>query len=265
MPTPERASHFQRIDRDVRLSDRVADQLLDTIVASGLRPGDRLPTERDLAGQFAVSRTVVREAVRSLAGKGIIEARSGRGLTVAAVDAAAVKQSMSLYLHGSSSIDYPRVHEVRAMLEVQIASLAAQRATDEEIQELTRVCDRMEAVLEDAEAASREDLEFHRILAVSTHNELFDLLLNAVGAPLVEIRRETFMIPGRAVVALAAHRDILSQVANRDAAGARGQMRAHLQDVERTWERLATDGDQQRPRTSPGSSAPGPGHRGRLA
>jgi GntR family transcriptional repressor for pyruvate dehydrogenase complex len=234
---------FERLDRGERLSDRVANRLLDAIVSRGLRPGDRLPSERDLAEQFSVSRTVVREAVRSLAGKGIIDARPGRGLTVAAVDAAAVTQSMSLFLHGSSSIDYRKVHEVRAMLEVQIAGLAAQRATDEEIQRLEEVCDQMATVLEDTEAASREDVAFHRILAGSTHNELYDLLLDAVAAPLLQIRRETFMLPGRAAVALAAHRDILRHVAAGNATGARGQMRSHLADVDRVWGLLAvTDG-----------------------
>lgn len=240
--SPGVAPRFDPLSRDVRLSDRVANQLLDSIVSGGLRPGDRLPSERDLAQQFAVSRTVVREAVRSLAGKGIIEARSGRGLTVAAVDASAVGQSMSLYLHGSSSIDYPKVHEIRAMLEVQIAGLAAERASNVEIEQLTGICDRMETVLEDAGEASREDLEFHRILALSTHNELFDMLLSAVGGPLLEIRRETFALEGRPAVALASHREILAQVAARDVAGARGAMRRHLQDVEEVWERLMAVG-----------------------
>jgi len=234
-----RGPRFERLDRDERLSDRVANRLLDAIVSRGLRPGDPLPSERELAEQFSVSRTVVREAVRSLAGKGIIEARPGRGLTVAAVDAAAVTQSMSLFLHGSSSIDYRKVHEVRAMLEVHIAGLAAQRATDEEIRRLEEICNRMATVLEDTEAASRDDIAFHRILAESTHNELYDLLLDAVAAPLMEIRRETFMLPGRIAVALAAHRDILRHVAARDATGSRGRMRAHLEDVEQVWEQLA--------------------------
>lgn len=232
---------FDQLSRKERLSDRVANRLLESIVARGLLPGDRLPTERDLAEQFAVSRTVVREAVRSLAGKGIIEARPGRGLTVAAVDAAAVRQSLRLYIHGSSSIDYRRMHEVRATLEVQVAGLAAERATAAEIGQLGEICDRMEAVLHENEAASQADVDFHRVLAASTHNELFEVLLDAASGPLMEIRRETFTLHGRAAVALAAHREILGRVAARDSSGARRQMRAHLKDVERVWERLVTE------------------------
>jgi GntR family transcriptional repressor for pyruvate dehydrogenase complex len=110
--------------------------------------------------------------------------------------------------------------------------------TDGEIEQLRDVCDRMEVVLDDNEAASRYDLEFHRMLAAITHNELYELLLDAVAAPLLKIRRETFTLPGRAGVALDAHRLILDCVTARDAAAARREMRAHLRDVEQTWERF---------------------------
>jgi GntR family transcriptional repressor for pyruvate dehydrogenase complex len=236
---------FDELDRGERLSDRVANRLLETIVSRGLGPGDRLPSERLLAKQFGVSRTVIREAVRLLTGKGIIAARPGHGLAVTAVEASAVSQSLSLFVHGNDSIDYPKVHEVRAMLEVQVVALAARRATDGEIEQLRQVCDRMEVVLEDNEAASRNDLEFHRMLAAATHNELYEVLLDAVAAPLMEIRRETFTLPGRAGVALAAHREILGCVAAGDVSAARRQMRAHLRDVERTWERMVTKGDRR--------------------
>lgn len=230
---------FDKLDRHKRLSDGVASRLLETIVSRRLRPGDRLPTERELAEQFEVSRTVVREAVRSLAGKGVIEARPGRGLTVAAVEAAVVRQSISLYLHGSSSIDYRKVHEVRAILEVHVAGLAARRATSDELDRLTVVCDSMQAVIQDTEAASREDLKFHRVLAESTHNELFVLLLDAIGDSLMEIRLETFRLHGRAEVALTAHREILRFVTDRDVTRARREMKLHLEDVEHLWELLA--------------------------
>ena len=245
LPEAGSASHFgfDELDRGERLSDRVANHLLETIVSRGLGPGDRLPSERLLAEQFAVSRTVIREAVRLLTGKGIIAARPGHGLTVTAVEASAVSQSLSLFVHGNDSVDYRKVHEVRAMLEVHVAGLAARRVTEGEVEKLGEVCDRMEVVLKDVEVASRYDLEFHRMLAVATHNELYELLLNAVAAPLMKVRRATFALPGRAGVALAAHREILGCVAAGDVSAARRQMRAHLRDVERTWEWMVTRGD----------------------
>ena len=77
--------------------------MLETILSQRLQVGDRLPSERELGEQFGVSRTVVREAVRALVAKGVIEVRSGSGLRVAAVDAAAVSESMSLYLRGGDA------------------------------------------------------------------------------------------------------------------------------------------------------------------
>ena len=85
---------FGQVAREPRLSDKVADMMLETILSKRLEVGDKLPSERELGEQFGVSRTVVREAVRALVAKGVIEVRSGSGLRVAAVDAAAVSESI---------------------------------------------------------------------------------------------------------------------------------------------------------------------------
>ena len=134
--------------------------MLKTILSERLNVGDRLPSERELGEQFGVSRTVVREAVRALAAKGVIEVRTGSGLRVAAVDAAAVRESMSLFLHGIG-LDFEKVHEVRSLLEVHLAGLAAERASDDDIAQLRETHKRMSAAA-DVEAASLIDLEFHR-------------------------------------------------------------------------------------------------------
>nr|MBA3567640.1 FadR family transcriptional regulator [Actinomycetota bacterium] len=125
---PERSSSvpvlFDQVKREPRLSDKVADTMLETILANRLNVGDPLPSERELGEQFGVSRTVVREAVRALVAKGVIEVRSGSGLRVAAVNATTVSESMSLYLRGGT-LDFEKVQEVRALLEVHLAGLAA--------------------------------------------------------------------------------------------------------------------------------------------
>ena len=225
---------FPRVTRERRLSDKVADLLLEGIIARRLKPGERLPSERELGEQFGVSRTVIREAVRALAAKGVIDVRTGSGLRVAAVHPSTVSESMSLFLRGST-LDYPKVHEVRAMLEVEMAGLAAQRATDEDIAELRGVCARMEAET-DVEAASRHDVEFHRAIARATHNDLHLLLLDSIGDALIEIRREN-LAGGSGPDTLASHREILERIAARDSEGARQAMRAHLENVEEHWRR----------------------------
>jgi len=106
---------FSKVPREPTLSDRVATSMLETILSSDMQVGDRLPSERELGDQFGVSRTVVREAVRALVAKGVIEVRRGTGLQVAAVNQSAVNETMSLYLR-ASRLDFERVHEVRQVL-----------------------------------------------------------------------------------------------------------------------------------------------------
>jgi GntR family transcriptional repressor for pyruvate dehydrogenase complex len=235
---------FPRIPREPRLSDKVAEALLRTITTQGLRPGERLPSERELGEQFGVSRTVIREAVRALAAKGLIEAQTGSGLRVSAVDAATVSQSMNLYLRGRDSLDYAKINEVRQMIEVQVAGLAAERATDAQIASLREVCERMGAVLHDVDRASVADVAFHRALAACADNELYLVMLDSIEDVLLEIRRATLGIPGRPEKGLRAHRRILARVAAHDPARAREAMRAHLAESETAWRRL--DGARRR-------------------
>ena len=146
------------------------------------RPGDPLPSERELGEQYGVSRTVIREAVRALTSRGVIDARAGRGLTVAKVAPETVSASMQLYLHGQDQIPYAKIHEVRTGIEIQIAGYAAERATDEEIEELSQLNEALNQADEsDHEQLSILDVEFHRAIARMTHNELYLIMLDSSG------------------------------------------------------------------------------------
>ncbi len=235
-PTQEQeppADLFERVAREPRLSDKVAELMLETILSNRLQVGDRLPSERELGEQFGVSRTVIREAVRALVAKGVIAVRSGSGLRVAAVDAAQVSESMSLYVRGSD-VDFEQVHEVRALLEVQIAGLAAERCTDEEISRLLEVNERMKAAAQDIETSARIDLEFHRLIALATHNQLYLVLMDSIGASLIDIRRAN-LGSGSAPETLAQHQAILDAIAGRQADAARVAMADHLEGVASWW------------------------------
>jgi len=227
---------FSEVARELPLSDRVAQQLLDAIVAGTFKPGDLLPSERELGELFGVSRTVIREALRSLAAKGMLAAvRSGRGIRVVAVDTKIVVDSLHLYLRGIGGIDYTSVHEVRTLLERQIVRLAAERAADEQIEELRLVHERMRAA-SDPEAASIEDLAFHRTIAEMTANPLFPVLLDSIRGVLLEIRRATLGVPGRSAEVVGYHERILERIAERDPEGAERQMKEHLVESYRLWE-----------------------------
>jgi GntR family transcriptional repressor for pyruvate dehydrogenase complex len=228
---------FGQVERRPRLSDQVADMMLETILSNRLAAGDRLPSERELGEQFGVSRTVIREAVRALAAKGVIEVRSGSGLRVAAVEASAVRESMSLFLR-AGAFDYEQVHEVRRMLEVHIAGIAAERATEEDIANLTAAAVAMEEVIADIDEASLRDLEFHRAIARATHNDLYLVLMDSIGQALIDIRRENLGAGSSAADTIAAHRRVLHQIVSHDAVGAREAMSAHLDNVEEIWRGL---------------------------
>lgn len=230
---------FSQVAREPSLSDKVTALLLEWILAGELRPGDRLPSERDVGDQFGVSRTVIREAVRSLQAKGVIEVRSGSGVRVAAVAAAQVSESMRLYVNGAvGGVGYDRVNEVRHTLEVDIAGYAALRATPDEVRELRAVHERMAAVLDDVEAASIEDVRFHREIAVLTHNELYGVMLDSIGDVLLHIRRATLGASQRPDGVLAYHRAILDAIEAGDEQAARAAMQAHLDDSLRRWQNL---------------------------
>src|SRR5262245_11923930 len=102
-PEPESSSgpvRFDQVAREPKLADKVADLMLARILSGELGVGDRLPSERELGDQFGVSRTVVREAVRALLAKGVLDVRAGSGLRVVAVGPATVSESMNLYVRG---------------------------------------------------------------------------------------------------------------------------------------------------------------------
>lgn len=224
---------FKEVAREPRLSDKVADRMLETILSERLKVGDRLPSERELGEQFGVSRTVVREAVRALVAKGVIEVRSGSGLRVVAVDASTVSASLALYLRGRE-IDFDRVHEVRSVLEVHMAGLAAERASEEDVRQLREAHEKMAGEIADLDAAAVDDLDFHRRIALATDNVLFLVLMDSVGSVLVDIRRAN-LGSGSSPMTLAQHEAILEAIAAHDPERARRAMATHLEGVADWW------------------------------
>lgn len=208
------------------------------IASNRLKPGDALPPERELGKQFGVSRTVIREAVRGLSAKGLLEVKSGSGVRIIAVDEKTVRESMRHFVKGSM-LEYGKVDEVRRVLEVAAAGLAAERATPEDIERIDESLVRMENESDDLEATVQLDLEFHRLVAAATHNELFLVLHDSIGEMLVEVRRRNLSRGAkerRLVVEM--HRRIRDGVAARDPEAAQEAMRAHLGHVQATWSDL---------------------------
>lgn len=221
-----------------RLSDRLA-ALLSTQVEGGrLRPGDRLPTEQQIAESHGVSRTVVREAVHQLKSRGLLMSRQGSGVYVAEP---AVNRSLAFDPTVLESVGaVVQVVEVRRVLEGEIAALAAQRATRAQVAGLERAL----AAIDRAEAEGRdgvaEDLAFHRAIGEATGNPQFSRLLGFLEQYLREgmritraneARRKDFMEQVRSE-----HRAIVDAIARRDAAAARRRATQHILHGERRLE-----------------------------
>ncbi len=209
-------------------------------MSGALKPGDRLPVERELSSQFAVSRTVIREAIRTLSGRGVVAAGPGRSAFVCAVDPGVISESLTLLLRSRGDFDYEHVHEARVMIETHAAGLAAERATPDQIDAIRAAYEAMERASAVAEM-TLHDLEFHRAIARATQNDVYLVLHDALGGALIEVRTRT-LARGNAREASRAHRDIAEHIANRDAVGARTAMKDHLDSVARAWAGLRGQG-----------------------
>lgn len=228
---------FSSIKRSRSLSDRVVEEVTQAIVAGKLQTGQALPSERDLCKQFDVSRTVVREAIRSLAAKGLAKPSTGRGMLIARPDVDAVSESITLFLTTSCGIDYRAVHEVRAAIETQVAGLSAERASDEEVSGLRDICVDFEgSVAESAFSRAMDlDCQFHRSLAQASGNGLLEALIYSMADILREIRRKTMDQPGVAEGAVQMHWKIFKAVERHDPERAREAMAEHLQQALEVW------------------------------
>lgn len=231
---------FQSLDREAPLSDRVADEIQELIRSRKLMPEEKLPSERELAELFGVSRTVVREAVKMLASKGLVEVRQGTGVIVTAVSAEKVSESISLFLHlDYEHLEYRHLAELRRMVEIEIAGLAAERATPEDLLTMERVTEHMETLrngiaVNEAfrEQFARADVEFHLALAAATKNPLLTVLFRPLVEILVKQRVDAIDRPGALEQGMLYHRDILEAVKRGVPDEARQAMKEHLEKSE---------------------------------
>ncbi len=225
------------VARSTSLVRLVTTQIEQQILDGVLRDGDQLPTESELGRQFGVSRTVVRESLARLSARGLIEVRNGAGggITVRAPSVASFSDSLRFLIQAENDSDeHDKVLEVRRLLEIEIAGLAAERHTADDLARLEAVLAENEAARADRERFAALDVAFHTALAAATHNELFVLLMDSLGGVLLPLRRLGYSTPGNPERALRYHRSILDAVAQRSRSAARDAMRAHLTEAEDT-------------------------------
>src|SRR5713226_1316326 len=231
-----------KIVRSSRLYEQIVQQVEDSIVKGGLKPGDQLPPERELAQQFGVSRTAVREAVKALREKGLVEAYPGRGTFITDGTSYAIRQSLDRMVKIGQSEGSGYLVEVREILEPEIAALAATRAEEENLAAMREAIAVMDAARRDSDAFIEADLDFHLALAEAAANPLILTLIDSIVGLLREQRTRIFLVDGGPDRGQYHHKRVMEAVEHRDPSGAREAMKAHLRQV-REDSRNAPAGD----------------------
>jgi GntR family transcriptional repressor for pyruvate dehydrogenase complex len=212
-----------------RLYEDVVQQL-QTLISSGrLEPGDQLPTERTLADRLAVSRTSVREALRILEARGMIEARPGQGLFVRGRRTEEVVSILASYLMKERE-SFFEVLDVREALERKAAERAALLATDKDLEALRSALVAMQEEVLEGRVAVDSDIEFHRALGAASRNEVLSRMLDTVLGLTVQRRRESFSRSYGGVLTLHQHANIYRAIKNRDPELAGALISTHLRE-----------------------------------
>src|SRR5512134_999370 len=147
-----------------RLYEQIVEQIEQLILDGKLNPGDQLPSERELAEQFNVSRTAVREAVKALREKGLVEIEAGRGTFITHGVSKALRHSLDWMVRSGDGNRLADLVQVRYILEPEIAALAAEMATELDIERLEHAVSVMDSAMDSADVYVEADLEFHLAL-----------------------------------------------------------------------------------------------------
>jgi GntR family transcriptional repressor for pyruvate dehydrogenase complex len=214
-----------------RLYEQIVQQIEESITKGALKEGDQLPAERELAQQFGVSRTAVREAVKALREKGLVEAYPGRGTFITSGTAHSIRQTLDRMIKVGQPEGTANLAEVREILEPDIAALAATRADEENLAAMREAIAVMDSTRQDADAFIEADLDFHLALAEAASNPLILSLIDSIVGLLREQRKRIFYVDGGPERGQYHHKRILEAVEHRDSQGAREAMRAHLRQV----------------------------------
>ena len=217
--------------RAARLYEQIVQQIEQSIVEGKLSPGDQLPTERELAQQFGVSRTAVREAVKTLTEKGLVESFSGRGTFVTAPKSQSSRKSLDAFFEMGDLEDPANLVELREIIEPEVTILAATRIEEQQLAMMREAVATMERSMKQPEAYIEADLDFHLALAEAAGNPLSLSLLDSIVGVLRSQRLGIFGVDGGPERGQVHHKRILEAIERRDPAAAREAMRAHLEQI----------------------------------
>lgn len=217
---------LDRVPRQ-RLYEQIVQELHDHITAADLRPGDRLPPERELAARLGVSRASVAQALVALEVLGIISVRHGDGAVL--IEHAGERQVVAALRARRHRL--PEVLEARAALEVKLASLAAERRTEDDLAAIDTALADMAGDVQSGGRGVEGDERFHAAVTTAGHSALLARLMKEISDLIRESRLESLTQPGRPAASLAGHRRIAEAIRAQDRAAASAAMEDHIQLV----------------------------------
>jgi GntR family transcriptional regulator, transcriptional repressor for pyruvate dehydrogenase complex len=209
------------------ISDEIVDQILSLIAKGELRPGQRLPSERELCKNFGAGRSSLREALRCLCIVGVLSARVGEGTSVA-INGGKFLGNIIKWRIMTERHDIEDLMQVRIALEGVSASRAALKGSEEDIAKLKSLLAKMEAAITDKKRFAALDLEFHIGLATASDNFLIFDLISMIRGQLEMTLSKVLLLPNALPLSLKEHASIVHAIERRDAEAARLAMQHHL-------------------------------------
>jgi GntR family transcriptional repressor for pyruvate dehydrogenase complex len=218
------------IVRKNKVYEEVARQI-ERLILKKLNPGDKLPSERELAEMLQVSRSSIRDAIRGLELMGLVEPRQGAGTIVRELSTESVVNPFANALQRKRAL-VGELLDFRKMLEPPLAARAATHASPDEISEMEEILQRQQGKLSRGETTMSEDAEFHYSIALASGNSVVLKVLDILMDLLRDTRERSMQVEGRPEKSLAGHRRILAAIKRQDAESAKAAMRRHIEDVE---------------------------------
>jgi GntR family transcriptional repressor for pyruvate dehydrogenase complex len=216
----------------VSIAEEIAKQIMDLISSGSLRPGQRLPSERELCEHFGASRPSLREALRGLAIVGVLNARVGDGTSVAVNPGVFMRKVMEWRMV-TEKPDIDNLLEVRVALEVLSAARAARNATEEDLKALRELVAKMKACGTNETQFARLDAEFHVVIAKASGNSLILNLVSMIRSQLIRALTQALRSSNAIMHSNKEHATLLNAIESHDAEASRAAMLAHLEGFQR--------------------------------
>ncbi len=224
---PTRLEVWKIMFDKVLLSEKIANNIKALIIDQKLQPGEKLPNEIELANQLNVSRSTIREAIKTLVSKNVLEIHRGKGTYVCERPGIATDPLGVTFMNKKDLLIY--LFETRLIIEPEMAALAAQRATEKNIKALEDAFHILQEQILEGKDHTKFDIKFHNIIAKSTQNPIIRRIVPIINDSIIEGYQETKDIPESGEKVLRHHRRVLDAILEKNEALARQYMREHIQ------------------------------------